>query len=271
MSVQAHQRSGELELPVSSGLRPVILRQWSIHENACSDHTGTGNDNTGIGAEALYGNGSGAQNTALGRGSLGKSITGNNNIGIGFNSGSKLLTGNDNIYIASPGAGAGESSTIRIGSVGRQSRSYIAGISGVTVADGVAVVVDSQGQLGTLTSSARYKEDIKPMANSSENILSLKPVTFRYKKDLDPNAIPQFGLVAEDVAKVDPALVAKDNQGNPYTVRYEAVNAMLLNEFLKEHKKVEEQAGEIKSLQDALQRQANQMQEFAAHLDAKGL
>jgi hypothetical protein len=102
------------------------------------------------------------------------------------------------------------------------------------------------------------------MAESSEAILSLKPVTFVYKKELDPDAIPQFGLVAEDVAKIDPDLVARDEEGKPYTVRYEAVNAMLLNEFLKEHKKVEEQANKIEQLE-------YQLQQMAARLDAKGL
>lgn len=100
-------------------------------------------------------------------------------------------------------------------------------------------MVDSSGQLGTLTSSARFKEAIQPMDEASGAILTLQPVTFRYKKELDPEGIPQFGLVAEEVAKVNPDLVARDEQGQPYTVRYEALNAMLLNEFLKEHHKVE--------------------------------
>src|SRR5205823_11185780 len=99
---------------------------------------------------------------------------------------------------------------------------------------------DSNGHLGTVTSSERFKDEIKPMDKASEAILSLQPVTFRYKHELDPDGIPQFGLVAEDVEKVNPALVARDADGKPYTVRYEAVNAMLLNEFLKEHKKVED-------------------------------
>jgi hypothetical protein len=134
----------------------------------------------------------------------------------------------------------------------------------VTVAGGVGVVVDSSGHLGTMTSSARFKDRIQPMSKASEAILSLKPVTFRYKKELDPNAIPQFGLVAEDVAKVDPDLVARDDQGKPYTVRYEAVNAMLLNEFLKAHKTIEEQTGEIAELKSALK-------DMNARLAAKGL
>src|SRR5881628_517791 len=112
--------------------------------------------------------------------------------------------------------------------------------AGATVPTGVAVIVDASGHLGTTTSSARFKDAIKPMDKASEAILALKPVTFHYKQEIDPEGIPQFGLVAEDVEKVNPDLVARDDQGKPYTVRYEAVNAMLLNEFLKEHRKVEQ-------------------------------
>ena len=154
-----------------------------------------------------------------------------------------LTSGSRNIDIAIPGV-AGESSTIRIGRVD-QSATFIAGISGATVPTGVAVIVDRTGHLGTTTSSARFKEAIKPMDKTSEAILSLQPVTFRYKHELDPASIPQFGLVAEDVEKVNPDLVARNEQGKPYTVRYEAVNAMLLNEFLKEHKKVQQLAATV--------------------------
>ena len=113
----------------------------------------------------------------------------------------------------------------------------MAGVHGATVSGGVPVYVASNGQLGVAPSSKRFKEDIKPMDKQSEALLSLKPVTFRYKKELDPAKTAQFGLVAEEVAKVDPDLVARDDKGQIYSVRYEAVNAMLLNEFLKEHAK----------------------------------
>ena len=135
---------------------------------------------------------------------------------------------------------AAESGRIRLGTKGKQTSTYIAGISGVAVAGGVGVIVDSNGHLGTVVSSARFKDEIQPMDKASEAILALKPVTFRYKHELDPDGIPQFGLVAEQVEKVNPDLVARDEQGKPYTVRYEAVNAMLLNEFLKAHRKVED-------------------------------
>ena len=171
--------------------------------------------------------------------------------------------------------------TIRIGKPGVQTKTFIAGISGATVPTGVAVIVDANGHLGTTTSSARFKENIQPMDKTSEAILALKQVTFRYKKELDPAGIPQFGLVAEQVEKVNPDLVARDAQGKPYSVRYEAVNAMLLNEFLKEHRKVEEEARinqtqeatiarqqkEIKALVQAVKEQTAQIQKVSAQLE----
>src|SRR5881392_2946364 len=133
----------------------------------------------------------------------------------------------------------GESNAIRIGTTGTQTKTFVAGINGAAVT-GAAVKVNAAGQLGTAPSSQRFKDAIKPMDKASESILGLKPVTFHYKKELDPDGIPQFGLVAEEVEKVNPDLVARDDEGKVYTVRYEAVNAMLLNEFLKEHRHVEE-------------------------------
>ena len=198
----------------------------------------TGFDNTVLGLAAAEANSSGSQNTAVGWDALSRNHTGSNNIALGYQAG-KGCHGNDNIMIGNLGTLQDEGA-IRIGTPRTHRSATIAGISGVTVADGISVVIDSNGQLGTINSSARYKEAIKPMKEASDVVLSLKPVTFRYKKELDPKRIQQFGLVAEDVAKVDPDLVARDEEGRPYTVRYEAVNAMLLNEFLKKHKKVEE-------------------------------
>jgi hypothetical protein len=125
------------------------------------------------------------------------------------------------------------------------------------------VYVNSSGQLGTLPSSARFKHDIQSMDKASEVILALKPVTFHYKAEIDPREIPQFGLVAEDVEKVDPDLVTRDEQGKVYTVRYEAVNAMLLNEFIKEHRKVEQQR---KDFEAALAQQQKQIEALTAGL-----
>ena len=132
---------------------------------------------------------------------------------------------------------------------------FIGGISGRTASGGAAVFIDANGKLGTVTSSARFKDDIKPMSKASEAILALKPVSFRYKKEIDPQGIPQFGLVAEEVENVNPDLVIRDSEGKPYTVRYEQINAMLLNEFLKEHKKVEEQQANIAELKSTIAKQ----------------
>ena len=155
---------------------------------------------------------------------------------------------------------AAEANTIRIGKSGTQKKTFIAGIRGVTVSSGVGVIVGSSGQLGTVVSSARFKEAIKPMDKASEAILALKPVTFRYKEELDPNKIPQFGLVAEEVEKVNPDLVARDEEGKVMTVRYEAVNAMLLNEFLKEHRKVQQLEKQIEALTATVRKLSDQLE-----------
>jgi hypothetical protein len=196
----------------------------------------TGEFNTAIGDQALYSNRSGNDNTAIGSSAMLLS-GGSKNIALGSLAGSNLTSGDNNIDIGNSGAGA-ESDTIRIGDSALQNRTFVAGISGATVT-GTAVVVNGSGQLGVASSSARFKEAIKSMDNASEALFSLKPVTFRYKKDIDPKSTAQFGLVAEDVEKVNPDLVVRDANGKVFTVRYDAVNAMLLNEFLKEHRKNE--------------------------------
>ena len=225
----------------------------------------TSSDNTATGFQALFGNITGGNNTASGYDALYNNTTGGSNITLGFQAGLNLTTGNSNIDIGNVGV-AGESKRIRIGTAGTQTKTFIAGISGATVAGGVGVIVGSNGQLGTVVSSERFKDAIKPMDKASEAILALKPVTFHYKKDLDPEGVPQFGLVAEDVEKVNPALVARDADGNVYTVRYDAVNAMLLNEFLKAHRKVEEQEATITQLKSTVAQQQKGMEIFAATL-----
>ena len=169
----------------------------------------------------------------------------------------------------------GESNKIRIGRQGTHNGTFIAGISDVTVS-GTQVVVNANGKLGVTGSSARFKEVIKPMDEASEVIHALKPVTFRYKQEIDSEGILQFGLVAEDVEKVDPALVVRDKEGKPYTVRYDAVNAMLLNEFLKEHRKVEslekdmaEQRKENAAMRAMLNEQAAQIQKVSTQLELR--
>ena len=232
----------------------------------------TGDSNTANGRNALINNTTGSGNTANGVDALYSNTTGNNNVALGNSAGGFLTTGDNNIVIFNDGV-AGESNHIRIGSVGTHTSTFIAGISGVAVA-GAAVKVNANGQLGVAPSSERFKAEIKPMDKASEAILALKPVTFRYKKELDPKGSPQFGLVAEQVAKVNPALVDRDGKGEIYTVRYEAVNAMLLNEFLKEHRTVQEleataidQQKAIKALTASLREQASQIQKVSAQLE----
>jgi Chaperone of endosialidase len=183
----------------------------------------TGFDNTANGVEALNNNTTGGNNTANGVQALNNNTTGGNNIALGHLAGQNLTTGSNNIDIGNVGV-ATEANTIRIGTEGTQAATFMAGISGATVPKGVAVIIDSSGHLGTTKSSARFKEEIKPMEKASEAILALKPVTFRYKHELDPDGIPQFGLIAEQVEKINPDLVAHDEKGQVYTVRYDAVN-----------------------------------------------
>jgi len=265
-----------------------------------------GDSNTAVGNVSL-GNGESVNfNTALGRRALGRT-QGDQNTGLGFFAGSNLNDdGTNNIYIGNVGPVpiGTESNTIRIGTqtatvatlgnppaeshaMPAHTAIFIAGITGTAVT-GRPVMIDTNGRLGTAPSSARFKEEIKPMDKASKAILALKPVTFRYKKEVDAERTPQFGLVAEEVEKVNPDLVARDEQGKPYTVRYEAVNAMLLNEFLKEHRQVQEQGAtitelksiaakqetisaqqerEIKALAATLREQASQIQKVSAQLE----
>jgi hypothetical protein len=228
-------------------------------------NSSTGSNNTATGSRALVNYTTGSNNTATGYQTLDSNTTGSFNIALGNNAGFNLTTGINNIDIGNPGV-TGESKIIRIGKQGTQTNSYIAGISGVTVPTGIPVIVDTTGHLGTTTSSARFKEGIKAMDKTSEAILALKPVIFRYTHDLDPEGIPQFGLVAEEVEKVNPDLVARDEEGKAYTVRYEAVNAMLLNEFLKEHKTVQEQAATIGRLEKQVELLTVGLQKVSAQL-----
>jgi hypothetical protein len=216
-----------------------------------------GSLNQAMGVNALIGNVDGVANIGIGDSAAVGNTSGSFNTVVGYMAGQDITDGFDNIYIgATSGDGVGnESSTIRIGDPAHVFQCYVAGISGQIASGGVPVFVTENGKLGTLTSSARFKDDIKPMANASQSILALKPVTFRYTKELDPEGIPQFGLVAEEVEKVNPELVVRDDKGKPYSVRYEAVNAMLLNEFLKGHRTVQEQQAIIAQLKSAVAKQ----------------
>ena len=269
----------------TSGIRNAASGSFALFSNT------TANDNTATGYFALFSNTTGNSNTAHGYDALVNNTTGAGNIALGNFAGSNLTTGDNNIDIGNLGL-SGEAGTMRIGTIGTQTATYIAGIYTTPVAQGLVVKVDSTGHLGTVGSSARFKDDIKPMNNASEAILGLRPVTFHYKKELDPEGIPQFGLVAEDVAKVNPDLVVRDGDGKVYTVRYDAVNAMLLNEFLKQHRIVQElkstvakqeatiaqqkkdsqstaaqQQKEIQALTASLKEQAAQIQKVSAQLE----
>ena len=218
----------------------------------------TGAYNTANGVNALVSNTTGNNNVASGRHALYNNTTGSNNLALGTNAGVNLTTGSNNIDIGNQGAAA-EAQTIRIGEQRNQKATFIAGIFGTPII-GSTVVVNSSGKLGIASSSAQFKQAIMPMNNASETILALKPVTFRYKEEIDPERTPQFGLIAEEVAKVDPDLVVRDENGKGMTVRYEAVNAMLLNEFLKEHRKVQELEKQIEALTATVQKVSKQFE-----------
>ena len=221
----------------------------------------TGSNNTADGLLALENNTIGHDNIAEGFQALANNTTGSSNIALGSNAGINLTTGGNNIDIGAPGT-AGESKKIRIGKQGTQTATFIAGIYNVNEGGTIKpLYINNNGQLGTQApaSARRFKKEIKPMDNSSEAILRLKPVTFHYKADSE--ATPQFGLIAEEVAKVNPALVVRDDNGEIYTVRYEAVNAMLLNEFLKEHRKVEEQEQKLQKQQSTIAQQQKDFQD----------
>jgi trimeric autotransporter adhesin len=227
----------------------------------------TGIGNTATGAGALTVNTTGDHNTANGTSALFLNETGHSNTALGWRAGSNQTTGSNNIYIGAQMAGvAGESNTIHIGR--HITDTFIDGIDGATASGGAAVfVVGGAGKLGTMPSSARFKDEIKPMDKASEVILALRPVSFRYKKEVDPRRVAQFGLVAEDVEKITPDLVIRDAQGRPQTVRYEQVNAMLLNEFLKEHKTVQEQGATIARLEKQIEALTATLQKVSAQLE----
>ncbi len=191
--------------------------------------------NVAVGVSALL-KSNDSYNTAVGTRALANLTSpGTHNIGIGYQAGLNLgADSSHNIDIGNVGQ-EGDNNTIRIGTPGIHQATYLAGVSGATIPHGPGVVINSSGKLGVLTSSERGKEAIQPMANSSDKLYQLRPVSFRYKKNIDRKGIPQFGLVAEEVEKVAPELVAYDQNHHPYSVRYQAVNSMLLNEFLKEH------------------------------------
>jgi endosialidase-like protein len=248
----------------TSGTENTATGDFALYSNS------DGFNNTANGSGALNSNTRGFGNTATGFQALSNNTSGDNNIALGNGAGAQLTTGNNNIDIGNIGV-AGDANTIRIGNAvatvypdgtthPAQTRTFIAGIRGRTTgfANALPVLIDSAGQLGTASSSARFKKEIKPMDKTSEAILALKPVTFHYESD--NTGTPQFGLIAEEVAQVNPDLVVRDENGEIYTVRYDAVNAMLLNEFLKEHQKVQQLEKQIEKLTAGLQKVSDQLE-----------
>jgi hypothetical protein len=216
----------------------------------------TASSNTAIGSSALSSNTTGAANTAIGTIALANSTTGNSNIALGSSAGSNVTTASNVICIGSPGSNSFNNAC------------FISNIFGVSGINGVQMYINSAGRVGAPGSSRRFKEEIQSMGRRSEVLYALKPVTFHYKKEIDPQEIPQFGLVAEEVEKVNPDLIVRDKEGKPYSVRYDQVNAMLLNEFLKEHEKTEKLEATVATLIATVKDQAAQIQKVSAQLEA---
>ena len=243
----------------------------AIGDSALLSNT-TGNGNTANGVNALFSNRNGGSNTANGVGALIANVTGNFNTANGASALLNNTSGNSNIAL---GAGTGAnvstaSNVICIGIAGQNVNNscYIGQVFGALSPGGTAVFINSNGKLGTMQSSRRFKGDIKPMEQASKALFALKPVTFRYKKEIDAAGTSQFGLIAEDVEKINPDLVVRDKEGKPYSVRYDQVNAMLLNEFLKEHRKVEEQGAMIARQQKQIDALTVGLQKVSAQLEA---
>src|SRR6266571_1740520 len=211
-------------------------------------------DNTANGYQALYNNTGGIVNTAVGFQAFGSNTVGWSNVALGTSAGTNVTTATDVICIGDLVRGANVSHTCFIGNI----------FETADLPDALPVVVNVEGQLGTFASAQRFKRDVRPMDKASEAILSLKPVTFHYKNNAKGK--PQFGLIAEDVAKVNPDLVVRDKNGEIYTVRYDAVNAMLLNEFLKEHRKVETQSRKIQEQETTITQLKKEMETVVARL-----
>ena len=211
--------------------------------------------NTAVGVFALTDDTTGAFNTAVGVQALDIDTTGGLNTALGVGAGGSVTTANNVICIGANVSGENVTNSC-----------YIGNIFGATSSSGVAVFVNGIGKLGTVTSSKRFKEEIKPMGTTSEALFSLRPVAFHYKKEIDPAGTPQLGLVAEDVEKINPDLIVRDKEGKPYSVRYDQVNAMLLNEFLKEHCKNEEQGRDIQEQKATIALQQKQIEALTAGL-----
>ena len=240
----------------------------------------SGSDNVAVGYQSLFGNVSGSYNVALGSKALNllnSQTTASTNIAIGYSAGAYLTQGGNNIYLGTPGKSGttSESDTIRIGqqaadatvtpNVAPHTKTFIAGIYGTQTASftGSSVLIDNNGQLGVQLSSRRYKENIQPMADASERLFKLRPVTFQYRNaDVNGDKPIQYGLIAEEVAEVFPELVVRNKDGSAETVAYHLLGGLLLNELQKEHAVVGHQAEEL----EALRQQAAEVQALRAEV-----
>jgi hypothetical protein len=243
-----NDNSGQVNTAVgSSALFNNISGSFNTAVGSAALSSSIGNDNTAVGATALASTTTGSDNTAVGISALPNNTVGSNNIAVGDFAGGGVTTADNVICIGAQGSNTSNSC-------------YIGQIFNATAPGGSPVFIDANSKLGTMTSSKRFKEDIQPMDKGSEALFSLKPVTFRYKKEIDPAGTSQLGLVAEDVEKVNPDLVVRDKDGKPYSVRYDQVNAMVLNEFLKARRQIDAQQKQIEALTAGLQKVSAQIE-----------
>jgi hypothetical protein len=232
----------------------------------------TGFNNEAFGDAALDANVGGLFNVAIGSSALGSNVNGSRNVALGNSAGVNQTSGSDNVYIANQGVAA-ENRQIKIGTVGTHVQTTIAGISGATSAGGIGVFVNASGVLGTTTSSARFKQDVRDMGDASDVLMRLRPVTFRYTEDAvgaEDAKTPQYGLIAEEVASVAPELVAQDLDGRPYSVKYHELPALLLSHAQKQQRTIEAQASVIQTQRLAIDALSARMARLESEAGAAG-
>ena len=247
----------------SSGIRNVAVGSTALNNND------TGKFNNASGYAALYHNTTGSNNSASGYAALYANTSGSNNVAIGSYAGFYPKSGSYNIDIGSRGVAA-DSGVTRIGTTGRQKAAYVAGVSDVNLTGGAPVMVTASGQLGVVSSSRRYKEDIRSMGNVSDRLLNLRPVTFRYKRADERGQKPeQYGLIAEEVAQVMPELVVYNDKGQPETIAYQMLAPLLLNELQREHARAEKENRDLRRQLTAVNAQLAQLRQVTARLSSK--
>jgi hypothetical protein len=230
----------------TTGLFNTGIGQYALLNNS------TGNFNTAVGQKSMNSNTTGYGNAVLGQGALFYNTIGRNNVALGRYAGINKVAGNNNVFIANAGPAASSHGQIRIGTTGTHTTAVFAGIHGTVSSGGATVLVNASGQLGTVPSSSRFKEDVHDMAAASDVLMELRPVTFHYKKEMAPDSADalQYGLIAEEVAAVAPDLVAPDLAGRPYTVRYDLLPALLLNELQEQQRTIDALKLEVGALRE---------------------